>query len=65
MITSSSPSRPRSRAILAALGASMASTIVLGGMLFLIQQNVWLIALGGLVSLLAGGAYLGWKSGEP
>ncbi len=65
MITSSSSSTPRPRTFLAALGISMAVTAVLGGMLFLLQQNVWLIALGGLVSLLAGGAYLGWKSREP
>lgn len=48
-----------------ALAISVAGTAILGGMLFLLAQNVWLMALGGLVSLLAGGAYLGRKSGEP
>lgn len=53
------------RDIGAALAISVAGTAILGGMLFLLQQNVWLMALGGMVSLLAGGAYLGRKSGEP
>ncbi|MFQ5875087.1 MAG: hypothetical protein ACE5JL_15005, partial [Dehalococcoidia bacterium] len=48
-----------------AFAISLAGTAAVGGIPFLLGQNVWLIALGGLVSLLAGGAYLGWRSGEP
>ncbi len=65
MITSSSSSRPRPRTFLAALGLSMAGTAVLGGALFLFQQNVWWLAMGGLLSLFGGGVYLGWRSREP
>lgn len=43
----------------------MAVTAVLGGGLFLLQQNVWWLALGGLLSLFGGGVYLGWRSREP
>ncbi|MBI2171183.1 MAG: hypothetical protein HYU30_04070 [Chloroflexi bacterium] len=48
-----------------ALALSVAGTAVLGGMLFLLQQNVWLIAMGGLAALFGAGVYLGWRSGEP
>lgn len=44
---------------------SVTGTAVLGGVLFLLQQNVWLIALGGLLSLFAAGAWLGWQAKDP
>ncbi|MEE9324059.1 MAG: hypothetical protein V3U90_00685 [Dehalococcoidia bacterium] len=47
-----------------ALAISVAGTTILGGGLFIIQQNVWWIALGGIVSLFGGSIYLGWRSGE-
>ncbi|MBI4328801.1 MAG: hypothetical protein HY685_02925 [Chloroflexi bacterium] len=53
------------RAVWAALGLSLVGTLLLGSALFALQQNVWLIALGGLVSLFGAGAYLGWRSREP
>lgn len=55
----------RWRVIGVALAISMAGTAVLGGALFLFQQNVWWLAMGGLLSLFGGGVYLGWRSHEP
>jgi hypothetical protein len=53
------------RALGLALATSIVGTAVVGGALFLLQQNVWLLALGGLGSLFGGGVYLGWRSREP
>lgn len=47
------------------LAISVVGTAVLGGLLFLVQESVWLMSLGGLVSLAGGAAYLGWRAGEP
>lgn len=55
----------RKRDIGMAAAASVAGTVMLGGLPFLLQQNVWWIATGALVSLLGAGAYLGRRSGEP
>ncbi|MFQ5860211.1 MAG: hypothetical protein ACE5IG_01515 [Dehalococcoidia bacterium] len=52
------------RTVWLALGLSIAGTALLGVIFFAIQQNVWWIALAGVVSLFGGGAYLGWRSGE-
>lgn len=65
MSTFPSSSRPRPRTFLAALGLSMAGTAVVGGILFLLGQNVWWLALGGLLSLFAAGAWLGRQAREP
>ncbi|MBI3953960.1 MAG: hypothetical protein HY330_05555 [Chloroflexi bacterium] len=53
------------RALALSLGLGLAGTAALGGALFLVQQNVWWVALGGLLSLFGAGAYLGWRSREP
>ncbi len=48
-----------------AFAISIASTTVLGGALFILQQNVWWLTVGGLLSLFGAGVYLGWQSREP
>ena len=52
------------RVIWLALGLSIVGTAVLGGVLFVAVENVWLITLAGILSLFGGGAYMGWRSGE-
>ena len=64
------PSRPAApntpwKLVWIALAISILGTALLGGALFAIHQNVWWIALGGAASLMAGGGYLGSRSGEP
>lgn len=49
--------------VLVALGISLAGTVVLGGVLFLWQQNVWWIAVAGALSLFSGGFYISRASG--
>ena len=49
--------------VLVALGISLAGTVVLGSLLFLSLQNVWWIAIAGLVSLFCGGFYISRASG--
>lgn len=44
---------------------SLLGTLLLGLPLFALQQNVWWIALAGVLSLFAGGVYAGWRSREP
>lgn len=46
-----------------ALGLSLAGTAIVGGLLFLLQQNVWWIAVAGILSLISGGTYLGRVTG--
>ncbi len=63
------PSRPAAsitpwRLVWIALAISILGTAVLGGVAFAIDRNVWWIALGGAASLMAGGGYLGSRSGE-
>lgn len=53
------------RTLWVALAISLAGTAVLGSVLLLLQQNVWWLALGGLLSLFGAGVYLGWRSREP
>lgn len=48
-----------------ALAISIAGTVVLGGILFFLQQNVWWLTVGGLLSLFGAGAYVGWQAREP
>ena len=48
-----------------ALLISVVGTTVPGGILYALDQNVWWIALAGIASLFAGGAYVGSRSGEP
>ncbi len=48
-----------------ALGLSLVGTSLLGGVLLLVLDNIWWVAAGGILSLFAGGVYLGWKSREP
>lgn len=59
------PSRLDARTVLTALVVSAAGTAVVGGTLFLLGQSVWWLALGGLLSLFAAGAWLGWQAKEP
>ncbi len=47
-----------------ALAISILGTVLLGGVAFAIDRNVWWIVLGGAASLMAGGGYLGARSGE-
>lgn len=49
--------------VLSALGLSLAATAFCGGPLLLWQQNVWWLALVGVLSLLGSGYYLGRSSG--
>jgi hypothetical protein len=65
MRVSPTASRLRPRDVLTALGLSVAGTVVAGGVLFLLGENVWGLALGGLLSLFAAGAWLGWRAREP
>lgn len=51
------------RKVFVALGLSLAGTAIFGGLLFLWQQNVWWIAVAGVLSLFGGGLYLGRASG--
>lgn len=51
--------------VLVALGLSLGGTVVLGGVLFLLQPNVWWIALAGLLSLFGAGAYLARATQTP
>jgi len=53
------------RALGLALATSIVGTVAVGGALFVLQQNVWLLVLGGLGSLFGGGVYLGRLSREP
>lgn len=48
-----------------ALAISILGTALLGGVAFLLQQNVWWLAMGGLLSLFGAGVYVGWQSHEP
>ncbi len=52
------------RKVLAALSLSLAGTVILGGVLFALQQNVWWIAGASALSLLGSGAYLGFAARE-
>lgn len=56
---------PSTPVFLLALVAGAAGTIVLGGLPFLLTDNVWWLALASAPSLLAAGCLLGWKAGEP
>ena len=47
-----------------ALAISILGTGLFGGILFLIDQNIWWVALAGVVSLIIGGFYIGSRSGE-
>ena len=47
-----------------ALALGVAGTAVLGGALLLLLDNVWWLALGGLLSLFGAEVYLGWQSRE-
>lgn len=51
-------------ALWVALGLSLASTTLLGGLLFVLDRNVWWIALAGTLGLFGGGAYLGRRGRE-
>ena len=53
------------RYIWIALAISIAGTAVLGGVLILILDDVWLLAVGGAASLIGGGVYLGRVAREP
>ena len=56
---------PPWRTTVVAWAISVAGTAVLGGAAFyLVLENVWLIAAAGLVSLFAGAAFLGRRTGE-
>ncbi len=55
----------RWRDIGTALAISIAGTALLGGVLFLVERNVWWHAVGGLLSLFGAGIYLGRRTGEP
>lgn len=46
------------------LGISVLGTVILGGLLFALTDNVWWIAVAGILSLMAGGVYLGSRSAE-
>ncbi len=64
------PSRPAApntpwKLVWIALAISILGTTLLGGVAFAIDRNVWWIALGGAASLMAGGGFLGSRSGEP
>ncbi len=50
--------------IWAALAISILGTGLFGGILFLIDQNIWWVALAGVDFLIIGGFYIGWRSGE-
>jgi len=65
MSASPNTARLRSQGVLIAIGLSVTGTAILGGLLFALGQNVWLLALGGLLSLFAAGAWLGWQAKEP
>lgn len=65
MKTFPNPSSPHPRTYLTALGLTTVGTAVTGGILFLLGQNVWWIAMGGLISLFVAGAWLGWDAREP
>lgn len=51
------------RDVLFALNLSVSGTVFLGGLLFLLQPNVWWVAVAGVLSLFGGGIYLGRTSG--
>ena len=51
------------RHVLVALGVSLAGTVVLGGLLSLSLENVWWLAVAGLVALFGGGFYISRASG--
>ncbi len=56
---------PPWRTTVVAWAISVAGTAVLGGAAYyLVLENVWLIAAAGLISLFAGAAYLGRRTGE-
>ena len=48
-----------------ALAISIAGTAVLGGVLILIMDDVWWVAIGGAASLIGGGVHLGRVAHEP
>lgn len=48
-----------------ALAISVVGTAVVGGVLFLLQQNIWWLAVGGLLSLFSASLYLGRRTHEP
>lgn len=59
------PAEPRLWPTLAvAIVISAAGTVVVGGALLAVGQNVWLLAVAGLVSLFGGGVFLGLREGE-
>lgn len=43
---------------------SLAGTALAGGALVLLQGNVWWLALAGVLALVGGGAFVGWRRGE-
>ena len=47
------------------MAISAVGTGVVGGILVMLDSNVWWLALAGAASLNAGGIYLGLRSGEP
>lgn len=59
------PAAPAWRTFLVAFAIGVLGTAALGGVLFHFGDNVWWLALGGGLSLLAGGFYLGWRMREP
>lgn len=52
------------REVLVALGISLLGTLLLGGPLLVLLDNVWWLALAGVASLAAGGLHLGWRTAE-
>ncbi len=48
-----------------ALAISIIGTAVLGGLLFVLSDNIWWVGVAGILSLIGGGARLGSRVGEP
>lgn len=59
------PPAPTWRMFLAAFAIGVLGTAALGGVPFHLRDNVWWLALGGGLSLFAGGCYLGWRMRAP
>lgn len=57
----SAPWRP----VFAALALSLAGTMILGSLAFILDKNVWWVGLAGGLSLFGGGTLLGWARGIP
>lgn len=47
------------------LGTSVVGTVIMGGTLLILQENVWWLTLGGMVSLFGAGVHLGWRTRQP